>query len=331
MPNKRSRSQEREKKQRQRERKKLKIKDHASNEGENAKPKYDEKKANRERMRKIRAKQSNDEKKLERNKLKERMRKLRANESDDEKELQREEAKERMANLRANKLEDKKDYENLLKRQNQRKLRALYSGKQHLKANLAAKKGMRLFAEEGRLKKFSIRESVGKNIDKEDGLREWKKYMEKSDKHRDTLNEKEPDIVQKINEHLRKKKEKQREEMEKKREEDIEMYWEDDCVSENEEPQDDVGYIIISKEQSDCFEEDEREAMIKYRKKKEKEKRQLSRENMKEALAKPLKPLPKKELCQYERIRAQIIAEREEYMRKCNFYNDLEKAKKDIG
>ena len=102
-------------------------------------------------------------------------------------------------------------------------------------------------------------------------------------------------------------------------------------VSENEEPQDDVGYIIISKEQSDCFEEDEREAMIKYRKKKEKEKRQLSRENMKEALAKPLKPLPKKELCQYERIRAQIIAEREEYMRKSNFYNDLEKAKKDIG
>ena len=40
---------------------------------------------------------------------------------------------------------------------------------------------MRLFKEEGRLNKFSRRESVGKNIDKEDELREWKKYMEKSD------------------------------------------------------------------------------------------------------------------------------------------------------
>ena len=95
--------------------------------------------------------------------------------------------------------------------------------------------------------------------------------------------------------------------------------------------QDDVGYITISKEQSECFEKDERVAMINYRKQKEKEKRHMKRENMKEALAKPLKPLPKKELCQYEKIRAQIIAEREEYMRKCNFYNDLEKAKKDIG
>ena len=52
---------------------------------------------------------------------------------------------------------------------------------------------------------------------------------------------------------------------------------------------------------------------------------------MKEALAKPLKPLPKRELCQYEKIREQIIAEREEYMRNSNFYNDLEKAKKNIG
>ena len=185
-----------------------------------------------------------------------------------------------MANIRANKPEDKKDYENLMKRQKQRKLRALYSGKQHLEANLAAKKGMRLFNEEGRLNKFSRRESVGKNIDKEDGLREWKKYMEKSNKSKDTLNRKEPDIVEKINEHIRKEKEEQKVEMEKKREEEIEMYWEDDWVSEDEEPQDDVGYIIISKEQSECFENDERVVMINYRKQKEKEKRHLNRENM---------------------------------------------------
>ena len=79
------------------------------------------KKANRERMRRIRAKESNNEKKLERDKLKKRMKKLRAIQSE-------EEAKERMANIRANKPEDKKDYENLMKRQKQR---ALYSGKQH--------------------------------------------------------------------------------------------------------------------------------------------------------------------------------------------------------
>ena len=50
-------------------------------------------------------------------------------------------------------------------------------------------------------------------LSKEDGLREWKKYTEKSDKHKDTLHRKEPDIVEKINEHIRKEKEEQKVEM----------------------------------------------------------------------------------------------------------------------
>ena len=55
------------------------------------------------------------------------------------------------------------------------------------------------------------------------------------------------------------------------------------------------------------------------------------RENLKKALEKPLSPLPKRDLCEYEKIREQIVKERDEYMAKYNFYENLEKAKKDMG
>ena len=71
-----------------------------------------------------------------------------------------------------------------------------------MKSNLLAKKGMRLFHEEGRLNDFSSRESAWKKIDQKNEIKEWKRYMEKSEAHRETLNENEPDIVEKINAHI---------------------------------------------------------------------------------------------------------------------------------
>ena len=48
-------------------------------------------------------------------------------------------------------------------------------------------------------------------------------------------------------------------------------------------------------------------------------------------MARPIDPLPERELCQYEKIREDIIQEREEALAKFCFYEDLYKTKKAIG
>ena len=45
----------------------------------------------------------------------------------------------------------------------------------------------------------------------------------------------------------------------------------------------------------------------------------------------PLKPLPERELCEYERMRERNIREREEAMAASNFFKDLQDYKKTIG
>ena len=40
-------------------------------------------------------------------------------------------------------------------------------------------------------------------------------------------------------------------------------------------------------------------------------------------MARPIDPLPERELCQYEKIREDIIQEREEALAKFCFYEDL--------
>ena len=45
----------------------------------------------------------------------------------------------------------------------------------------------------------------------------------------------------------------------------------------------------------------------------------------------PMEPLPKRDLCEYEKIREQIISERKQYMAKFNFYENIEQAKKDMS
>ena len=52
---------------------------------------------------------------------------------------------------------------------------------------------------------------------------------------------------------------------------------------------------------------------------------------MKIAFAKPMAPLPERELCQYEKIREDIIRERNEAMANFKFFEDLQKTKETIG
>ena len=62
-----------------------------------------------------------------------------------------------------------------------------------------------------------------------------------------------------------------------------------------------------------------------------KEKRQMKNEKRRAAMNTPVNPLPKRELCKYEKIREDIIREREEAMAQFQFFENLEKTKLEIG
>ena len=51
---------------------------------------------------------------------------------------------------------------------------------------------------------------------------------------------------------------------------------------------------------------------------------------LKQASKKPMKPLPEMEMCQYEKIREDIINERKDAMAKFGFYEVLEKTKQKV-
>ena len=72
-------------------------------------------------------------------------------------------------------------------------------------------------------------------------------------------------------------------------------------------------------------------AAIEERKQHRREKRQERNKARKEAMDKPVSPLPAQEMCLYERIREGNIKEREEAMAKSNFFEDLLEAKKEMG
>ena len=73
------------------------------------------------------------------------------------------------------------------------------------------------------------------------------------------------------------------------------------------------------------------EAFNEQRKQEKLEAKRRKDRERKEKMAKPIDPLPERELCQYEKIRENIIKEREEAMAKYNFFVNLNKTKKDIG
>ena len=58
---------------------------------------------------------------------------------------------------------------------------------------------------------------------------------------------------------------------------------------------------------------------------------QAKRERMKNAIATPLPPLHERDLCEYEKIRENIIKEREEALARFQFFKDLHRTKVNTG
>ena len=71
--------------------------------------------------------------------------------------------------------------------------------------------------------------------------------------------------------------------------------------------------------------------LMEQRKQELKEKRQKKNEGRRAAMNTPVNPLPKQELCKYEKIREDIIRKREEAMAQFKFFENLEKTKREIG
>ena len=224
-----------------------------------------------------------------------------------------------------------------------REFRTNLSGKEHLLANLKAKKGMRELKSNGPLKNYSKRKSLGAAV-KGDELFEWKLFKQKSKRHSNKLLEKRPDIVSKLNEmnRLEKEQKEAREEEERKRAKEDkgewifnseygEYYW----VGEGQP------YILeenlnepTTKEELKSIREQEEKLYEEMRQQKieeEKEKRKRKRKEMKEAMKKPIPPIPVSERCPYEKVREQIIKEREDAMIESGFFDDLLNYKNKIG
>ena len=274
----------------------------------------------RERMATFRAGRIEEKKKMDKEKAKEGMKAFRAKQTDIDKELDQLEARERMEKLRLHKKDEDYDYEKIIKRQKIREKREKQSGKEHLIRNLQAKRGMQLINQEGTLRKFTRRERVRKKLETKDNTIEWKNYLQKGENHKRKLENINPDIVERINEQMRLDKEKERH-VERDFNEGESAEWEDYC------------YILTKEEQKQVEQEEqrEREATVTRIREEQKAKRLIKREELKRANAKPIDPLPERELCQYEKIREDIIRDRQEAMAKFGFFEDLNKTKEAIG
>jgi hypothetical protein len=264
---------------------------------------------------------------------------VRAGQTIEKREEENEKSRARMEMVRAEKSTEECAYTRIVQRQEKRNLRNSLSGKEHLEGNLTAKKGMRLLNSVGRLRKFASREAGSKSARKRDEMVEWKRYIQTSEKHREILSEKQPDIVSRINENARQAKEKEQQEIENYKEgewlyngESGEYYWTGDTEPEYDNTYDNPS--PPTKEELEIVrqaEEREMAELIKQRKQEMVEKREKKKEERKAAMEKPVAPLPERELCKYERIREDIIREREEAMAQCKFFENLEKTKKEIG
>ena len=73
------------------------------------------------------------------------------------------------------------------------------------------------------------------------------------------------------------------------------------------------------------------EEIQQKKKEEEKEKRKKKQEEMKQAMKKPISPLPVSELCPYEKLREQIIKERRDAMIESGSFDDLLNYKNNIG
>ena len=149
------------------------------------------------------------------------MEKIRSNLSQEEKDLEKEKLRERVAKLRLKQSPEEKEYNNIRKKQRARETRKGWNAEEHWLAKQEAKAGMRLLMEEGRLRSYCDR-GANRRTTREDDLSEWDAFIKKSKSHKDLLTERNSDIVMQINEKWRKevedKERKRQVEEEKERE-----------------------------------------------------------------------------------------------------------------
>jgi hypothetical protein len=286
-----------------------------------------------ERMQNLRAKKTDEDKFEELRKAKERMRELRVKKTDEEKDEELEDAGERMRKLRVDEPKEQKDYKLIAQKHRRREARRQMSGKERLTQKLKAKKGMNMLKEEGRIHNFERR-----GYKNRDELSDWKEYVQKGKSYSEMIQHHNPDIVERLNQKLREQKENERKGIEKASKgewhyngESGESFW-----TGRKEPdyQENFCYSPPTKEEKKLAKEAEEKEMQDYfenKKKTLKEKRKQKQAERKEAMAIPVAPIPEKELCAYEKIRDDIIKEREAAMAKCNFFEDLDQLKKDVG
>ena len=218
-----------------------------------------------------------------------------------------------------------------------RRKREQMSGKEHLIENLLAKKGMRLLKSKGSHKNFSRRNSR-ENIVKGDELFEWKLFMQKSSGHREKLSMNRPDIVSKLNEMNRIESEKKQKREEEQSNQEWEYHgesgeWKWTGEFDPVHIPDDPFPPLTEEEYKQCKEADKKmmEEMAQYKKKEQKEQRQKKEKERRDAMKVPIDPLPERQLCEYEKIREDIIEERRLAMLKCKFFEDLKDTKLEIG
>ena len=257
--------------------------------------------------------------------------------------------KERKREERSSQNEMEEEYGNKLAKHKRREMRVQRTGKEKLQQNLIFKKGMRLLRKEGRLIKYSDR--TQRNVSE---TTDWQRFMEKSKKHDDMVKEKNPDLVQRLNEesrvekeNLRKKEEQRRKEEEEKEEirkmrieeeggewvfntEYSEFFW----VGERDPIDDDPPFIELS-EQEELnlkIQEDMRlDTIIKEKKDEARERRRQKLMEQKAAMNYPIDPIPERELCEYEKLRLSNIQEREKAMAESGFFDDINDFKRKIG
>ena len=243
----------------------------------------------------------------------------------------------RMQNLRENRTAEEVDYKKICNKHNMRKSRENRSGKDRLIENLKAKKGMRRLSEKGRILDHQIRTS--KNITE---MEDWNSFKCMGQTYSELLSNEKPDIVERLNNEARDRKEKERKEKEAENITEKEGQWNYDGESGEyywtgeKEPEygDTFAYEPPTEEEKEMIREAERrefEWFVENRETDLKEKRKQKQIERKQKMETAIDPLPERELCPYEKIREDIINEREKAMVDSGFFEDLINTKREIG
>ena len=257
--------------------------------------------------------------------------------TEDEKDNERAALRDRMRKLRERKTNEETEYEMICQKHKKREARALQSGKEHLIQNLKAKKGMKKFKEKGRVVDFQKR-----SANNETEMSDFKNFKRKGNTYSEFLDAAKPDIVERLNEEIREEKERERKRKEEESKKEKEGHWTFNGESGeyfwagNTDPEfgDTFSYSPPNEEERNITrkaEQKELESYFEERKKKQNKKKKQKAEENRKAMAMPIDPLPEHELCAYEKLRENIIQEREKAMVECGFFEDLKSMKKNIG